>query len=130
MTKVLITGAGGFVGHHFLEHVLATTDWDIFCTDSFEHKGKTDRIFEVLGSRAFPPGHRTQVYTHDLTVPFSNQAIDSMGQIDYIVAFASESHVDRSISDPVPFSRNNVDVVLNTLELARKVKPKAFVLVS
>src|ERR1700743_3346397 len=135
MPKVLITGAGGFVGHHFLEHVLTTTDWDVVATDSFRHKGKTDRISEVLDNG---PYHRTsvswrtrtKVITHDLTAPFSSQAIDAMGEIDYIVAFASESHVDRSIADPVPFVKNNVDVALNTLELTRQVNPKAFVLVS
>jgi dTDP-glucose 4,6-dehydratase len=46
-----------------------------------------------------------------------------IGSIDYIVAMASESHVDRSITAPVPFVKNNVDVMLNTLELARKIKP-------
>lgn len=137
MTKILITGAGGFVGHHFLEHVLVNTDWDIVATDSFRHKGKTDRISEVLNGPAaseyYKPGggsYRAQVITHDLTAPFSSQAVEQMGTIDYIVAFASDSHVDRSITDPVPFVENNVSVVLNTLELARKIKPKSFVLVS
>jgi dTDP-glucose 4,6-dehydratase len=136
MTRVLITGAGGFVGHHFLEHVLTNTDWNVTCTDSFRHKGKIDRITEVLqahddfaSSRPWF-SERTQIVTQDLTVPFSNQAIDRMGEIDYIVAFASESHVDRSISDPVPFAQNNVNVMLNTLELTRQVKPKALILVS
>lgn len=136
MTRVLVTGAGGFAGAHFLEHLLVNTDWDIVCTDSFRHKGKTDRIREVLINEALHADSprswagRTQILTHDLTAPFSNQAIDKMGEIDYIVAFASDSHVDRSISDPVPFCKNNVDVCLNTLELARQVNPKALVWVS
>ena len=46
--KILITGAGGFVGHHFLEHVLQHTNMDVVCTDSFRHKGRTDRIQQVL----------------------------------------------------------------------------------
>lgn len=127
--RVLITGVGGFVGHHYLEHVLATTDWDVVGTDSFRHKGKTDRVSEVL------EGHpdwknRVTIVTHDLTVPFSDQGLRRIGDVDYIAAFASESHVDRSISDPVPFVRNNVDVCLTTLELARQLKPKALVWVS
>src|SRR5580698_8465058 len=98
MTRVLVTGAGGFAGHHFLEHVLVNTDWDIVATDSFRHKGKTDRISEVLESgpnrvSKGPWDYRVQVLTHDLTVPFSEQAAERMGQIDYIVAYASESHV-------------------------------------
>lgn len=148
MTKVIVTGAGGFVGHHFLEHVLRTTDWTVTATDSFRHKGKTDRIREVLDSQPAtlcacagmcltygrcgpePWTERTEVITHDLTAPFSAQAVHRLEDTDYIVAFASDSHVNRSITDPVPFIRNNVDVILNTLELARQVKPRSLVLVS
>ena len=138
MTKrILLTGGGGFAGAHFFEHVLVETDWDVVLTDSFRHKGKTDRIREVLDNAPkMRPAQekrwyeRTQVITHDLTVPFSKQAVDQIGDIDYIVAYASESHVDRSIADPVPFVKNNVDLCLNTLELARKVKPKALVWIS
>lgn len=137
MTRVLLTGAGGFAGAHALEHFLVNTDWEVVCTDSFRHKGKVDRISEVLNKNNLwvtdegPYWYkRTRVVTHDLTAPFSNQAIDRMGEIDYIVAFASESHVDRSITDPVPFVRNNVDVALNTLELARTIKPKSVIWVS
>lgn len=136
MTKILITGAGGFAGHHFLEHILNETDWDVVATDSFRHKGKTDRISEVLNSHDLLTSsrpwfsERISVITHDLTVPFSDQAVSKLADVDYIVAYASESHVDRSISDPVPFTRNNVDVVLTTMELARKVKPRAVVWVS
>jgi dTDP-glucose 4,6-dehydratase len=130
MTKrIWISGAGGFVGHHFLEHVLYTTNWEVVATDSFRHKGKTDRISEVIASK---PSWRKRVtvVTHDLTVPFSKQGIQKLGHIDYMAAFASESHVDRSITDPVPFIRNNIDVATTTLELARELKPKALIWVS
>jgi dTDP-glucose 4,6-dehydratase len=127
--SILITGAGGFVGHHFLEHIFAETDWHVIVTDSFRHKGKTDRINEVMAAK---PSYRKRlsVITHDLAAPFSDQTIQRMGDIDYIVSFASESHVDRSITDPVTFTRNNVDIALNMLELARIVKPKNFVWIS
>ena len=121
---MILTGAGGFAGHHCLEHILVNTDWNITATDSFRHKGKTDRIAEVLD------GHpdwqaRVTVITHDLAAPFTAQTIQRLGPVDYMLAYASESHVDRSITDPVPFIRNNVDVALSTLELARQVQPRA-----
>jgi dTDP-glucose 4,6-dehydratase len=131
LTKVLITGAGGFAGHHFFEHVLVNTDWDIVATDSFRHTGTTDRIREVLeGGMVSDWASRVEVYTHDLTAPFSAQGVDRLRDVDYMVCFASLSNVDESISAPVPFVRNNVDVVLNCLELAREVKPKNFVWIS
>lgn len=128
MTRVWLSGAGGFVGHHCLEHLLVNTDWDVVATDSFRHHGKTDRLDDAghfLSGR-----DRVHVITHDLTVPFSTQAILKMGQLDYMIAMASESHVDRSLTDPVPFVMNNVAVILNTLELARRVEPKAVIVVS
>lgn len=129
MTKVLLTGGGGFAGAHFFEHILAETDWDIVATDSFRHKGKTDRLSQVLyGKQQYRK--RTQVITHDLLAPFSTQTANELEDVDYMVCYASESHVDRSISDPVPFTLNNVNVVLNTMELARKIKPKAVVWIS
>jgi dTDP-glucose 4,6-dehydratase len=127
--KVLLTGAAGFVGHHLFEHLLVNTDWDIVVTDSFRHKGKYDRLTQVLDAH---PGARSRVdiITHDLTVPFSAQTRKRMGRVNHILAVAAESHVDRSITDPVPFVTNNVSLVLSTLELARVLRPDSFLLVS
>lgn len=129
MKRVLLTGAGGFVGSHTLEHLLVTTDWEIVCTDSFRHMGKTDRIREILDSRP-KDRSRVKVVTHDLRVPFSVQLMSEIGPIDYVISMASESHVDRSISDPRPFIENNVQLVLSMLEYARAMGPEKFIHVS
>lgn len=129
MKRVLLTGAGGFVGHHILEHILASTSWQVIATDSFRHRGKADRIAQVIQ----PCAHwrpRLEVITHDLSAPFSEQTMYRLGHIDYLIAVASESHVERSIEDPVPFIRNNVNVILSTLELAREVKPRHTIIIS
>ena len=130
--KVLVTGAGGFASSHCLEHILTTTDWDVIATDSFRHKGKTDRIDEVLRNMPYPPlsRERVKVVTHDLSAPFSRQSVLAMGDVDYVIGYASDSHVDRSIIDPVPFVTNNTAVALTTLELCRQLKPRALVWVS
>jgi FlaA1/EpsC-like NDP-sugar epimerase len=127
--RVLLTGAGGFAGSHCLEHLLVNTDWLVVCTDSFRHRGKTDRIREVLDARP-EHAHRVTVVTHDLTAPFTFQLGKTIGRIDYIFAYASESHVDRSINNPFPFIMNNTAVILNTLEFARQVRPEAMLMVS
>jgi dTDP-glucose 4,6-dehydratase len=142
MTRILITGASGFAGHHCLEHVLAETDWDVIATASFRHRGTCDRIVQVLrGDRRLDmPGisriswaARTTVLTHDLTAPFSPQeagVIAGEDGLDYLIGMASMSHVDTSITDPVTFCENNLAVALNTLELARQLRPKAVVMIS
>lgn len=127
--RVLLTGAGGFVGSHTLIHLLHNTDWDIIITDSFKHQGKIDRINEVL--KRYPEfKDRVTLIVHDLVVPFSKQTIEKMGKIDYIISMASESHVDRSITDPRPFIENNVALILTLLEYAREYPVKKFLQVS
>ena len=129
MKRALLTGAGGFIGAHTLAHFMHNTDWHLVCVDSFRHKGKTDRIAEML--EAHPDWReRCSVVTHDLAAPFSDKLVDRIGNIDYIINMASESHVDRSIDDPVPFVENNVALVLNMLEYSRKIKPEIFIQVS
>lgn len=129
MKRALLTGAGGFIGAHTLAHIMHNTDWELVCTDSFRHKGKTDRIEEML--TAHPDWReRCIIITHDLVAPFSEQMIKRIGHIDYILNVASESHVDRSITDPVDFTRNNVDLILNMLEYARKIQPEVFMQIS
>src|SRR5215471_15996505 len=116
--RVLLTGAGGFVGHHALEHVLATTDWEPVVLDSFQHRGKTSRLREVLD--AHPEWtERVTVLTHDLRAPIDPHLDLAIGQIDYVISIASESHVDRSCSEPRPFIENNVQLVLTLLEWLR-----------
>lgn len=129
MKRALITGAGGFIGAHTLAHLMHNTGWQVVCLDSFRHRGKTDRIREML--TAHPDWHeRTKVLMHDLNAPISDQLIDLIGPIDYILNIASESHVDRSITDPVPFVRNNVELMLTMLEYARKIRPARFMQIS
>jgi dTDP-glucose 4,6-dehydratase len=129
LPTVLLTGAGSFIGHHVLEHILVNTDWDVTGTDSFRHKGKTDRVAEVLDKH---PDWRARVtiITHDLAAPFSRQTVAALPWIDYVIALASLSHVDTSIEDPVPFVQNNVQVALNTLELCREIQPASVILIS
>jgi dTDP-glucose 4,6-dehydratase len=125
MSKILITGAGGFIGSHCLSHILATTDWDVVCLDSWNHKGISERITESEHYQANK--ERVDVFTHDLNSPISDLLIKKIGYIDYVINFASASHVDRSITDPVPFVLNNVNIALNMMEFARKIRPQKFI---
>jgi dTDP-glucose 4,6-dehydratase len=128
--KLWLSGAGGFIGHHVLEHVVTQTDWDVEATDSFRHKGRCDRITQVLDGRTRFIRSKLHVTTHDLAAPFTAGQAAGFGEIDYMIAMASESHVDRSLADPVPFVTGNVAVILNTLELARQLQPQHVIVIS
>lgn len=122
MKTVLVTGSAGFLGSHIVDHMIANTDHRIVGLDSFRHRGDSLRVYQ-------DPSRYT-VYRADLAAPISDRVTDKIGPVDYIVNAASESHVDRSIADPVPFVMNNTALALNVLEYARVVKPKAFIQVS
>jgi dTDP-glucose 4,6-dehydratase len=122
--RVLLTGVSGFFGSHMLEHLLEKTDWHIVGIASWKHKGIPERVEEVLSGK---DRSRVTIITHDLSAPLTEKTKKRIGDIDYIINVASDSHVDRSITDPVPFVENNVSLVLNVLEFAREIKPKKFI---
>lgn len=129
MTRILLTGASGFVGSHVLRHVLANTDWEVTCPVTFRHRGNSDRIASALVSS--DSWHkRVNVVICDLAAPISVTTATRFGHVDEIWNVASESHVDRSIDSPVPFTENNVSLMLNLLEYARLVKPRLFLQMS
>jgi len=125
--RVLITGIGGFSASHTCEHILKNTDWQIVGIDSFRHKGDSLRLARFFTDEY---KNRLKVIAHDLACPISDRMIEEIGPIDYVFAIASDSHVERSITDPVPFVKNNVALSLETFEYARKAKPKAVILQS
>lgn len=125
----LITGGAGSIGIHTISQVMKNTKWDVVVIDSFRHKGWCDRLAVHL------KGHpndvpRIRVITHDLTAPFSELTKRKIGHVDYIINMASLSDVEASIVEPVPFVKNNIDLVLNMLEYARECKPKVFIQIS
>jgi len=117
--KILITGGCGFVGHHFVEYFLKKTDWEIIVFDSLTYAASGfDRLRDI---ECFD-NERVKIFTVDLNKKISDGIKQEVGEVDYIINMASESHVDNSISDPVPFIQNNINLVLNMLEWARSLK--------
>lgn len=125
--RVLMTGVGGFVGSHCLEYFLSHTDWEIIGLDSFYHKGIYSRIIDSY------PHPRVKIFNHNLAVPIDSplerRLLDGK-PIDLILNVASDSAVERSLSEPTMCLRNNHDLIINMLEFARRVKPKIFFQIS
>lgn len=124
--KVLLTGASGAIGAHMLAHIMHNTYWDVIALGSFRHKGYFDRITTVTKDNP-EWSKRIEILTHDLVAPFSSRQVEKLKNVNYIINLASLSDVQASIDDPVPFIKNNVDLTLNMLELARQINVESFI---
>ena len=115
--KILISGAAGFIGSHFVEHILAKTNYDIIAIDSLTYASKElDRLRE----EGFLSHPRVKFIAADLRLPFSHGVVREIGKgVNIIVHMAAESHVDNSIPTPRIFLDSNVKGTLELLEYAR-----------
>ena len=115
--RVLITGAAGFIGSHFLHHFhKAYSDWHFIVVDSLNYASDLDRIADLRG--------QVNVVHHDLRAPMPDSTIKRIGKLDYILHLAAETHVDKSMVDPRPFVESNVLGTFNLLEYARLCQPR------
>lgn len=121
MKRVLITGGAGFIGHHVFEHFLKNTDWEIVVLDRLSYAGNLNRIsdIEIFDSER----ERFGFVYHDLRAALTGATLRLIGNVDYIVHLAAESHVDRSIEDAIPFVESNVVGTTNLLIYARDHQP-------
>ena len=117
--RILITGGAGFIGHHFCEHILKNTDWEIAILDKLNYASSG---FDRLRDVKVYDSKRVRIFTHDISLPVVDGISKEIGQVDYIVHMGAETHVDKSITDPVPFVVSNVIGTMRMLEYARTVK--------
>ena len=114
--KVVVTGGAGFIGSAFINHLLDNFQCNVLCVDKLTYAGRKENIKHNV---SFLQKDICDVYAEDL------------GEFDYIVHFAAESHVDNSISNGLPFVRTNVEGTFNLLEISRKNKKlKKFIHIS
>lgn len=118
MKKAIITGGAGFIGHHLVEHLLKTTNWEIVLLDKLNYASNGLNRLRDNNSLNNP---RVSVYVADLVNPVSTGLIKEIGKVNYIIHMAAETHVDNSINDPEPFVRSNIFGTFNLLEYARKL---------
>jgi dTDP-glucose 4,6-dehydratase len=117
---VLITGGCGFIGHHFVQHILKNTDWNLVILDKLNYASMGFERIREIGIFENP---RVKVLTYDLQYSLPIGMVKEIGlDIDYIVHMAAETHVDNSIKEPLKVIKNNVISTVNLLEWARTLQ--------
>jgi dTDP-glucose 4,6-dehydratase len=122
--KVLVTGGAGFIGSNFLLYMLNKyPHYEFINLDALTYAGN-------LGNLKVINNHPRYAFIHgDIT---DGALVDDIccNGVDYILNFAAESHVDRSILDPGIFVKTNVLGTQVLLEAAKRHQIKKFIQVS
>ncbi len=115
MKKILITGGAGFIGSHVVRlFVSKYSDYQIFNLDALTYAGNLENLKDVQDAENY------HFLKADIT---DDQQIDQLfvkHQFDAVIHLAAESHVDRSISDPLSFVKTNIIGTVNLLQAAKK----------
>jgi dTDP-glucose 4,6-dehydratase len=121
--KLLVTGGAGFIGSHFIRHILAKyPDYQVINLDKLTYAGDLENCkdYEENSNYRFVQG--------DIA---DKKLVDELSsEVDVIINIAAETHVDNSIEGPTIFLETNVMGTQNLLEAAKKYKHERFVQVS
>lgn len=116
MKKVLITGAGGFIGSNMVKFLLDNTDYIIYGVDNFINGKSNKNFIENLISDRFI------FYDSDFTnFNFLNK------DIEIVYHFAANPSVEHSVKEPLETNENNVTKTLNLLKLCTKHNVRRFI---
>ena len=123
MTRILVTGGAGFIGSNFIKYMLGKySDYEIVNLDALTYCGNLENLEDIEDNPnySFVKGN---IGDEDL--------VDGIvSKVDYVVNFAAESHVDRSIEDPQIFIKSNILGTQVLLDAAKKYQIKKYLQVS
>ena len=118
MKTYLVTGAAGFIGANYLKYILkkyeGKEDIKVIVADALTYAGNLGTIREELKNT------KVKFEKVDIRDRKEVERIFSENDVDYVVNFAAESHVDRSIENPQIFLETNILGTQNLLENAKK----------
>ena len=101
--KIIVTGGAGFIGGNFIHETLKTyPDDTVICIDNLTYAGNLETLAPVMGCKNF---HFEKA---DIADANAIRSIFGKYKPDYVINFAAESHVDRSIEQPGIFLTTNV----------------------
>jgi dTDP-glucose 4,6-dehydratase len=114
MATWLITGGAGFIGSNFARALCATRRANVVVFDALSYAGNLANIRDLMEARAIEFVHG------DIRDVAAVEAVFARCDVERVIHFAAESHVDRSILGPRAFFDTNVTGTLNLLAVARK----------
>lgn len=116
MKTILITGGAGFIGSHVVrEFVTKYPDYNIINLDALTYAGNLENLKDIENS----PNYK--FVKADITDQYQIQEIFNQYQPDGVIHLAAESHVDRSITNPLEFVMTNVIGTVNLLNAAKQI---------
>jgi dTDP-glucose 4,6-dehydratase len=113
--RLLITGGAGFIGSHVVRRFVSKyPDYQIYNLDKLTYAGNLENIADIqdAGNYEFIKG--------DIVDRSTVSTVFKDLNIDHVIHLAAESHVDRSIEDPMAFIETNIIGTMNLLDAARE----------
>lgn len=115
MSNFLITGGAGFIGGNFCHYMVNTYPEDRFvCIDALTYAGNLETLEPVLNKPNFRFVHANICDSNAVFSLFAEE------KFDYVINFAAESHVDRSIENPRIFLETNILGTQTLMDACRK----------